>query len=96
MRTKEMIAELRKRGLSNGGSLGTHSGFMDEVADRLENMLKSEAELISEITSLKAFKAYFDELYGTGLDVANWHENGALEPFDSFYDSAVKEMERES
>lgn len=57
---------------------------------------KELQEAKAELESLRAFKSYFDELYGTGLDVANWHENGALEPFDSFYDSAVEEMERES
>ena len=47
----------------------------------------------SEVESLRAFKTYFDGLYGTGLEVANFHENGQLEPFDNFYDSAVEEME---
>lgn len=46
-----------------------------------------------EIESLKAFKSYFDELYGTGLEIANWHKNGELEPFDNFYESAIEEME---
>lgn len=43
----------------------------------------------AEIEKLKAFKSYFDELYGKGLDIANWHLNGALEPFDTFYESAL-------
>ena len=47
---------------------------------------------LAEIERLKAFKSYFDELYGKGLDVANWHLNGALEPFDNFYESALQEM----
>ena len=41
---------------------------------------------------MKAFKSYFDELYGRGLDVANWHLNGALEPFDNFYKNALQEV----
>lgn len=45
----------------------------------------------AEIEKLKAFKLYFDELYGKGLDIANWHLNGALEPFDNFYESALQE-----
>lgn len=36
------------------------------------------------------FKQYFDELYGQGLEVANWHQNGGLEPFDNFYESAIE------
>ncbi|MCY9738202.1 hypothetical protein M5X17_31405, partial [Paenibacillus alvei] len=43
---------------------------------------------------LLRFKEYFDELYGQGLEVANWHMNGKTEPFDSFYDSAIEEMEQ--
>ena len=35
------------------------------------------------------FKEYFDELYGNGLEVVNWHQNGDTEPFDNFYESAV-------
>ena len=44
------------------------------------------------LTILKAFKSYFDELYGKGLDVANRHLNSALEPFDNFYESALQEQ----
>ena len=38
------------------------------------------------------FKEYFDELYGTDLEVANWHKNGDTEPFDNFYESALDEV----
>ena len=43
-----------------------------------------------EFLNLKRFKEYFDELYGKGLYVAGWHMNGNLEPFDSFYESAIE------
>ena len=33
------IVELRKHGLNNGGALGYHAGWCDEVADLLENAL---------------------------------------------------------
>ena len=46
----------------------------------------------AEIERLKAFKSYFDELYGIGLDVANWHLNSELELFDNFYESALQEV----
>ena len=46
----------------------------------------------AEIERLKAFNSYFDELYGKGIDVANWHLNSELEPFDSFYESALQEV----
>ena len=42
-----------------------------------------------EVEALKAFKVYFDDMYGKGLEVANWHMNGSLEPFDNFYESAI-------
>lgn len=47
----------------------------------------------TEIERLQAFKSYFDELYGKGLEVANWHLNGNTEPFDNFYESALGETE---
>lgn len=40
--------------------------------------------------ALVRFKKYFDELYGQGLEIANWHQNGELEPFDNFYESAIE------
>ena len=45
------------------------------------------------IKSLSKFKVYFDDLYGQGLEIANWHLNGELEPFDNFYDSAMEGTE---
>ena len=36
------------------------------------------------------FKPYFDELYGIGLEVANWHQNGDLISFDGFYEAAMQ------
>lgn len=46
----------------------------------------------AEIKRLQAFKSYFNELYGKGLEVANWHLNDNTEPFDNFYESALEEM----
>jgi len=42
----------------------------------------------SELENLRKFYSYFRELYGEGLEVANWHKNGDLEPFDNLFDSA--------
>lgn len=44
---------------------------------------------VEECRKAKRFKEYFDELYGIGLEVANWHQNGDTEPFDNFYDAAI-------
>lgn len=63
--------------------------ILDCECERLE---KADENQKAEIERLKAFKSYFDELYGKGLDVENWHLNGALEPFDNFYESALQEM----
>ena len=44
---------------------------------------------VEELKEVLNFKKYFDALYGEGLEIANWHKNGDLEPFDSFYESAL-------
>ena len=73
--------------------------YRDDCVDRIKDPIelsKCALDLInrqqSEIERLKAFKSYFDELYGKGLDVANWHLNSELEPFDNFYESALQEV----
>lgn len=48
-----------------------------------------EIGTVEECREAKRFKEYFDELYGIGLEVANWHQNGDTEPFDNFYDAAI-------
>ena len=49
---------------------------LKEIADRFEELVR--------------FKEYFTELYGEGLEIANWHFNGDLEPFDTFYEGALE------
>lgn len=41
----------------------------------------------------KKFYEYFEDIYGDGLEVANWHLNGDLEPLDNFIDSAIEYAE---
>lgn len=43
-RVTDLIARLRKCGLSNGSSLGPHSGLCDEAADELERLQAELAE----------------------------------------------------
>ena len=57
------------------------------------NENKYAEEVCAERDKLEKFKKYFDDLYGQGLEIANWHYNGDLEPFDNFYESALDEME---
>ena len=43
---------------------------------------------IEEFRQAMRFKEYFMELYDEGLEVANWHKNGDLEPLVNFIDEA--------
>lgn len=47
---------------------------------------------LEELQSAVNFKNYFMELYGEGLEVANWHKNGDLEPLTTFIDSALESV----
>ena len=48
-----------------------------------------------EYEKLQRFKAYFDGMYGKGLEIENYHMNGETEPFNNFYEDAVEEMDKE-
>ena len=63
-----------------------------ELEIELKAMRGAANSYKAEVKMLKRFKDYFDDLYGIGLEVAEWHQNGMLEPFDNFYDSAIEEM----
>lgn len=72
-------------------------GTVEQVRNQKHNLemaykIISDYEAIGtveECREAKRFKEYFDELYGIGLEVANWHQNGDTEPFDNFYDAAI-------
>lgn len=51
---------------------------------------------LEELQSAVNFKNYFMELYGEGLEVANWHKNGDLEPLTTFIDSALEPVAKNS
>ena|SRR6185437_15316013 len=66
----------------------------DEIEIKaLQESIKNQIE--KEVAPYEAFYVYFKELYGQGLQVANWHQNGELEPFDSFFEEAEHEMKKE-
>ena len=48
---------------------------------------------VEEFKQAMNFKKYFMELYGEGLEVANWHKNGDLEPLVNFIDEACNWLE---
>lgn len=82
------------------------TGLTPEEVDRLNALCDSKDKQIATLQALceementakeyREFKEYFDKLYGRNLTVGSWHLNGALEPFDNFYDKAVDEMKKE-
>ena len=70
-------------------------GTVEDIIKHRDNLEQENHEYsclgtLEELKEAMEFKKYFDELYGEGLEIANWHKNGDLEPFDSFYESALK------
>lgn len=57
----------------------------------LEAAIKRLAAIVDDlVTAGEAAEGLLDALfsfYGTGLEVANWHLNGDLEPWDKFYNA---------
>ena len=94
----ELLKDLKKQ---YGEELGwqctvnmSDVGMMIEDAPTADVVPRAELErALRENRALSAFKDYFDDLYGQGLEIAKWHQNGDTEPFDSFYDSALDEYE---
>ena len=74
-------------------ALGAIEQFTFERDIAIEQLRELGLELgikTDEVQQAINFKKYFDELYGEGLEVANWHLNGDLEPFDNFYENALQ------
>lgn len=60
MTDNEMIKYLRTKGLSNGASLGSHSGTMDLIADRFIELLAENNRQQAEIERLEQSHIVFD------------------------------------
>ena len=73
---------------SNFSRLTEIASFMDDLADITQQMEQVVTEAEKNKDEQNRFYDYFKDLYGTGLEVANWHQNGDTEPFDNFFDSA--------
>lgn len=84
--TEKELQEMEDR-TTEALSHDTTPTWIDKVA------VRDVPKLIAEVRRLQRFKAYWDDLYGQGLEIANWHQNGETEPFDNFYDGAVIQME---
>lgn len=78
-------------------SLKTINGYKSysypALVGTIEDQKRKLDELELELAGLREFKRYFDELYGTGLEIIGWHLNGEPESFDSFYEDACGGME---
>ncbi len=57
-----------------------------------KNLMPRGTEL--ELKALRAFKEYFDDMYGQGYEIADFHMNGDTEPFDNFFASAMDEYNK--
>lgn len=70
--------------------LGQYMWERDVAISQLEELGLSLGQKVDHVKEAINFKKYFDELYGEGLEIANWHLNGDLEPFDNFYENALQ------
>jgi GTPase involved in cell partitioning and DNA repair len=72
----------------------------DELINKMEIVMKKSSvkayKSQQKVERLEKFYNYFSELYGQNLQIANWHQNDTLEPFDDFFDSAEQEMALET
>ena len=66
-------------------------GMSNDFEKLKDRFLEAYKRNKARAEALERFKAYWDALHGQGLEVANWHKNGDLEPFDNFYESAEQE-----
>lgn len=89
---KSLIDELRKHGLSNGSSLGYHSGLMDDAADTIEQLL---AELKNAKT--EARKEFAERLKREKATGMNWfgkeHYSVDIEEIDNLLEEMEKKEE---
>ena len=53
MDVEKLIEHLERRGLSNGSSLGPHSGLYDEAADAFTALLAENEKLRAELEQMK-------------------------------------------
>lgn len=71
------------------GAIEQYRWERDVAIHQLRELGLELGQKVDDVKKAIGFKKYFDELYGEGLEVANWHLNGDLEPFDTFYESAL-------
>lgn len=82
--------EVVRQAMTALGVIGQYKWERDVAFEQLKELGLSLGQKTDDVQQAINFKKYFDELYGEGLEVANWHLNGDLEPFDNFYESALQ------
>tara|TARA_R110001606_G_scaffold8453_3_gene37204 strand:+ start:7390 stop:7632 length:243 start_codon:yes stop_codon:yes gene_type:complete len=76
MSTKEQLGKLCREAYHKGSPLS-----IEEIVSLADKLYQAEiAESAAKLADIK------DSLYGQGLQVANWHLNGELEPLDNFFE----------
>lgn len=55
-------------------------------AEFIARACNAHYDLVAACEAAEKFIAAMMELYGQGLDVAGWHQNGNLQSLDSFFD----------
>lgn len=74
---EELIRLLKSRGLSNGSSLGHHSGLYDEAADTLSTLQAENNQLRAELERVKrSFGQICDYIDSEGYLRKQFCENG--------------------
>lgn len=65
---------------------------LDNVSsvDCTNKILNDICKASEAIKCFLEFYEYWNSLYGQGLEIVNWHQNGETELFDNFYDSATQ------
>lgn len=76
MSTKEQLGHLCREAYHKGSPLSIEE--IVALADKLY-----QAEIAKHSAKLSEIK---ETLYGQNLQVANWHQNGELEPLDNFFE----------
>ena len=59
-------------------------------ADCTNEVLNDICKASDTIKTFLEFYEYWSSLYGQGLEIMNWHQNGEPESFDNFYESAAQ------
>ena len=102
MTQKEALAETTRQLGNARDTLKTskNKAVLTATANKIDYLVAVQAalrgptrEMDDEFGKYKKFKEYFDDLYGKGLEVENWHMNGETIPFDDFYESACEYAE---